>query len=123
MYTKQHNKFTIFLFLVKTMFLAILILIRKSPYSVRIQENTDQKNSIFGLFSRSVCKYCFTFRLSSVDESLIKMYSNSVFCGYPGQVFTYTLFNHQTTFKKGYQCVFFKLSRIPLFFIKKSSQK
>ena len=25
----------------------------KSPYSVRIQENTDQKKSVFGHFSRS----------------------------------------------------------------------
>ena len=29
-------------------------LVRKSPYSVRIQENTDQKNSVFGHFSRSI---------------------------------------------------------------------
>ena len=28
-------------------------LLRKYPYSVRIQENTDQKNSVFGHFSRS----------------------------------------------------------------------
>ena len=27
-------------------------LLRKSPYSVRIWENTDQKNSVFGHFSR-----------------------------------------------------------------------
>ena len=28
-------------------------LLRKSPYSVQMQENTDQKNSIFGQFLRS----------------------------------------------------------------------
>ena len=27
-----------------------------SPYSVRKRENTDQKNSVFGYFSRSVIK-------------------------------------------------------------------
>ena len=29
-------------------------LLRKSPYSVRVQENMDHKNSVFGHFSRSV---------------------------------------------------------------------
>ena len=28
-------------------------ILRISPYSVRMQENTDQKNSVFGHFSRS----------------------------------------------------------------------
>ena len=30
------------------------ILSRKSPYSVQMRENTDQKNSKYGHFSRSV---------------------------------------------------------------------
>ena len=30
-----------------------IILLRKSPYSVQIRENTDQKNSVFGHFSRN----------------------------------------------------------------------
>ena len=45
-------------------------LLSKSPYSVRIQENTDQKKFVFGDFSRSVHFSDFvvspqTFRLAN----------------------------------------------------------
>ena len=30
-------------------------LLRESPYSVQMRENTDQKNSVFGQFLRSGC--------------------------------------------------------------------
>ena len=33
-----------------------------SPYSVRMRENTDQKNSVFGHFSGSVCTSKYLFR-------------------------------------------------------------
>ena len=42
-------------------------LLRKSPYSVRIQENTGQKNSVFGHFSRSVF-----VNINSTQASIIK---------------------------------------------------
>ena len=35
---------------------------RKSPYSVQIQKNTDQRNSALGHFSRSVSKYFFSLK-------------------------------------------------------------
>ena len=34
------------------------ILVRISPYSVRMRENTDQNYSEYGYFSRSVCGFC-----------------------------------------------------------------
>ena len=39
-------------------------LLRKSLYSVQMQENTDQKNSVFGQFLRSdrFCR-CFRFEM------------------------------------------------------------
>ena len=46
-------------------------LLRKSPYSVRIWENTDQKNSVFGQFSYSVkCLLTAPFLIKLLVQSL-----------------------------------------------------
>ena len=46
-------------------------LFRKSPYSGRIQENTDQKDSVFGHISRGVRRYmCFYFCLNTTPKKI-----------------------------------------------------
>ena len=52
---------------------------RKSPYSVQIQENTDQKNSVFGDFSRSeIVSHCPLNRVS-YSYNQIAYYSHETF--------------------------------------------
>ena len=57
----------------------------KSPYSVRIQGNTDQKNSVFGHFSHSVSNgnqqwdwfwYCLNTR-NWLHQKMIRLHSSS----------------------------------------------
>ena len=40
--------------------------LKYSPYSVRMQEYTDQKNSEYGQFSRSAMNDCFTTKMTSI---------------------------------------------------------
>ena len=51
-------------------------LLRKSPYSTRVRENTDQKNSVFGHLSRSVTAELniYHFRIFHKFLSLMKMF-------------------------------------------------
>ena len=51
---ERMSKYEIFWFLFSCIRTEYKDLPSKSPHSVRKQENTDQKNSVFGLFLRSV---------------------------------------------------------------------
>ena len=58
--------------------------LQKSPYSVRMRENGDQKNSGCGHFSRAVIDHAIIVRLSDFGKTLLLSFSN----GYLHQILT-----------------------------------
>ena len=66
---KQNITYTKFQYLREKCPNTEFFLVRIFLYSVRIQENTDKKNSVFGHFSRS--EYSFIMSLKGLSQSLV----------------------------------------------------
>ena len=58
------------------LFSRIILLI--SPYSVRMRENTDQNNSEYGDFLRSVCDRLSCYDLMLKDAKIYDWYSSQL---------------------------------------------
>ena len=87
-----------------------------SPYSVRMRENTDQKNSKYGHFSRSVPLH-HRCKSSIIDVWLVSKYASAWWNPYLVKTFFDPQFHHLTNIWPRY-CKMTKLLKRALFVVK-----